>query len=398
MVPSGKRKIKVLRIITRLNIGGPAIHAVLLTKDLDRDRFETHLVSGKPLPSEGDMAFIARDKGVTVEYIPELGREIGFNDLVAFLKIIKFIRKVKPDIVHTHTAKAGTLGRLAAIFSGVPVRIHTFHGHVLDGYFSPLKTKIFIFIERFLARFTDKLITVSESVCNEISGKFKIAPAEKCCVIKLGFDLSPFLDNEHLRSDFRKRIGFEDNVLLVGIVGRLTPIKNHKMFFDVVKYIVGRSGVPEVRFIVVGDGELRGELTEYVKKLNIENCVKFIGWAEDTASVYAGLDIVVLTSLNEGTPVSLIEALASSRPVVATDVGGVRDVVKDGGDGLLAGKNDIKDFSDKLLRLLSDSGERARFGAMGRALVREKYFKDRLISEISSLYEKTLHEKGIYIV
>lgn len=394
MVQADKKKIKIVRIITRLNIGGPAIHTILLNEGLHGDRFETYLVTGRPHSSEGDMSALAQEKNLRIEYISELRREIGLNDIMAFFKLLRFMLRIKPDIVHTHTAKAGALGRLAAILAGVPVRIHTFHGHVLDGYFSPLKTRLFIFIERFLAYFTDKLITVSDSIREEIVVKFKIAPRQKCDVIKLGFDLSEFLDNEHLRWNFRKKIGVDGNILLVGIVGRIVPIKNHRMFLDVVKDITDRRGSPNVRFIIIGGGEMSNELIDYAKKIKVDQFVKFTGWAEDTASVYADLDVVALTSLNEGTPVSLIEALASSKPVVATDVGGVKDIVKDGEDGFLAEKNNVKDFSDKLLNLLSDERQRARFGARGRELVREEYAGERLIKEIDELYEKALNRKG----
>ena len=181
-----KEKIRIVRIITRLNIGGPAIHTILLAEGIDRDIFKTYLIAGKPNALEGDMSDLAKEAGINIEYIPELGREISFKDFPAFIKLLKLLVKIKPVIIHTHTAKAGALGRLAAIFAGVPVKIHTFHGHIFDDYFNPIKTKMFIVIEKFLAIFTDKVIVVSENIRDEIVGRLRIVPNRKCVIIKLG--------------------------------------------------------------------------------------------------------------------------------------------------------------------------------------------------------------------
>ncbi|MDD5136744.1 MAG: glycosyltransferase, partial [Candidatus Omnitrophica bacterium] len=207
MAQAAKGKIKVVRIITRLNIGGPAIHTILLAEGLDKDIFETYFVAGKPDASEGDMSWLAKRKNVKVDYIPEMGREISSRDLPALIKLVKLLMRIKPDIVHTHTAKAGTLGRLAAIIAGVPVKIHTFHGHVFDGYFNPVKTKVFLIIERFLAIFTDKVIVVSKSVRDEIVNGLRIVPDKKSIVIKLGFELERFLDNDGSKGGLRKELG-----------------------------------------------------------------------------------------------------------------------------------------------------------------------------------------------
>ena len=385
-------KVKIVRIITRLNIGGPAIHTILLSKGIDSAIFETNLVAGLSEEAEGDLSDIAEENKVKVESIPELRREIGLNDFHAFVKIFTILSKDRPDILHTHTAKAGTLGRIAGIFAGVPIKIHTFHGHVFDGYFSPAKTKIFIFIEKILALFTDKIIVVSESVRNEIVNKLKIVPGNKCVVIKLGFDLERFLNNDRLKGVLRKEYDIAPDVLLVGIVGRLVPIKNHRMFLGAVRKII--DGMPDrsVKFLIIGDGELRKDLAEEVKKMALDKDIIFTGWIRDIAKAYADLDVVALTSLNEGTPVSLIEAMASARPVVATSVGGVVDMVTDGKNGLLVDSNDERGLAEKIVCLLKDGKKRNDFGLMGRAFVKGAFHKDRLIKETEDLYYSCLNK------
>lgn len=387
-------KIKVVRIISRLNIGGPAIHAVLLTDGLPAGSFESYLVAGKPDPDEGDMSYLADNKGLTFKYIPELRREIGFSDFSAFMKIFFYIRKIKPTIVHTHTAKAGTLGRLAAVFAGVPIRIHTFHGHVFDGYFTPLKARLFLWIERFLAFFTQKVVVVSESVRDEIVNKLKVAGRSKCSIVPLGFELEKFLECETVKGLFRKDLRVNDDVLLIGIVGRLVPIKHHTLFLDAVRKILDKKLAVKTRFVIVGDGELRIYLEKYAKERGVDNAVIFTGWKRDLAKVYADLDVVMLTSLNEGTPVSLIEAMASARPIIATDVGGVRDIVRHNENAFLVESGDAAALADRAEELLLDDAKRMSLGRRGREIVREKYSKERLIRDIEGLYKQCVFGKG----
>lgn len=385
---------KIVRIIARLNVGGPAIHTVLLSEALNRGGYVDILVIGSVSESEGDMSYFAEQKNVKPVVIPEMKRDISFvDDIKAFFQLCSIIRKERPDIVHTHAAKAGTLGRLAAIVSGVPVKIHTFHGHVFDGYFSPFKAKIFLTIERFMALFTDRVITVSDAVRDEIVHKLKVTSDKKCVVIPLGLELDPFLGCEKRSGILRKEFGIGDDVVLVGIIGRLVPIKNHKMFSDAAKMIIDNRPAKGIKFLIIGDGEMRPWLEDYTNKLGIEQNVIFTGWRKDLAPVYSDLDIVALTSLNEGTPVSLIEAMASAKPVIATDVGGVRDIVIDGENGFLVKSNDVGGFSDKLIDLLSDKAKRDRFGMCGRESVKMKYSKERLVKDIESLYEECLRNR-----
>lgn len=388
-------KKKIIRIISRLNIGGPAIHTILLTSALNKNGYNDILICGKVSKYEGNMHSFARDKNVEPLLIPELGREISFKkDLKAFFKLYSIVKKEKPDIVHTHTAKAGVLGRLAAIFNGVPIKVHTFHGHIFDSYFSPIKSKIFLFIERFLALFTDKVIVVSETIKDDIVKRRRVTKDKNCVVIPLGLELEKFLNCQNSKGIFRKKFGINDTMLLIGIIGRLVPIKNHRMFLDVAKKTKINSPNTKVKFIIVGDGELREEIRDYAYELGLKDDVIFTGWAKDLVSVYADLDIVVLTSLNEGTPVSLIEAMAAGKAIVATDIGGVKDLVKTNVNGLLTIPGDIDDFYTKLIFFLNDAQKRKEFGKQGRISVIKKYSKERLINDLELLYQELLSKKG----
>jgi len=391
------KKINVVRIIARLNIGGPAIQTILLTRYLDANRFNATLVAGNITRTEGDMSYYARDNGVSVYSIPELGREISlFHDVISFLKILTCIRRKQAHIVHTHTAKAGTLGRLAVIAHNSLHRknrvrlIHTFHGHVFNGYFGKWKTKLFILVERFLARRTDRIITISQTLKDELL-ELGIGTALTIEVIPLGFELAPFLSIPAPCTDNRP--------MRVGIIGRLVPIKNHRLFLKAAACFLKKEGVPNTRFFVVGDGELTDTLVQYAKDLGISNAITFTGWKQDLAEVYRGLDIVALTSINEGTPVSLIEAMASGRPVIATEVGGVVDLlgtnsgshqntisVRERGIGIQSQNAD--DFSNGLVLLANDRDLRKKLASRARDFAAHTFTRQRLVHDIELLYEK----------
>ena len=321
-----KEPIRILRVIARLNIGGPAIQAVTLSDLFSKDRFQTRLVCGQVGTHEGDMSYLASSRHVDPVVLPTLGREISvLDDLKSFSELRKMISEFRPHIIHTHTAKAGTLGRLAGIsmnaqkIFGDRIRlVHTFHGHVFHSYFSSLKTMGFIQIERFLARFTDRIVVISSSQERDICETYKIAKPHQVKLVPLGFDLSGF---ERLSPPA------PHGVFSVGIIGRLASVKNHRMLFETAKILKDEGANHAFKFFVVGDGELREELTREATALGIEKNVLFTGWQKEMPGVYQKLDAVVLTSLNEGTPVSLIEAMAAARPVIATDVGGVRDLM-----------------------------------------------------------------------
>jgi len=385
--------IKVLRIITRLNVGGPAIHAILLTGGLNKEPFHPLLLTGQEEAAEGNMLDLATARGVRPLLVPELGREVSpKRDLAALLKLLRFIKKEKPHIVHTHMAKAGTLGRLAAKMAGVPLIFHTYHGHIFHSYFSPIKTQAFLGIERMLARVTDTIIVVGERQRHEIAA-YGIAPITKIVAIPLGLELEPFLVAEGHRGELRQELGLGAETPLVGIVARLVPIKAHEYFLQAARLV--REAVGGAKFLVVGDGERRGELERLAQGLGLQGEVLFLGWRRDLPRVYADLDVVVLSSLNEGSPVSLIEALAAARPVVATDVGGVGEVVVDGETGRRVPPKDAAALAQAILTLLADPQRGQRLGLAGRQRVYPQNATQRLVCDIEKLYQSRLAAKGV---
>jgi len=382
-----------LRIIARLNIGGPAIHTILLTAGLNDQRFESTLVTGVEGRYEGNMLDLAAAKGVKPIIIPQLRRNVDpIGGLVTLFKLYRLMRRQKPHIVHTHTATAGLLGRLAARLAGVPVIVHTFHGHVLRGYFGPILSEGLVWMERFLARLSDRIVTVSEGQRRELAG-YGVAPLEKITVVPLGFELESLLACESHRGELRRELGLADDNKLVGIVARLVPIKNHRLFLQAAQVVA--EAVPQARFLVVGDGELREELEAYACDLGLDGKILFTGWRRDLARLYADLDVVALTSINEGTPVSLIEALAAGVPVVATAVGGVPDVVVEGGTGYLVEVGDVKGMAAAIIELLRNPERAKEMGMAGRKAVYPKFSAQTLIANVEGLYAQLLRNGGL---
>ena len=375
-------KIRVLRIISRLNIGGPSIHSLLLSKKINFSAFEPHLIFGKTDPLEGNLA-PTKNEPFQYYYVPHLQREISpFRDFRSFISILKIIKKVKPHIVHTHQAKAGLLGRLAAIVTGVPIRIHTFHGHVFHSYFPTWKTNLFLFLERILARYSH-LIAISDNQKQELESHLKSPPSIE--VIPLGLELKKF-ENLPPQEPLKKQWGYTQDSVIIGIVGRLVPIKNHDLFLDVAKEL--KNQFHHVKFLIVGDGERRTHLEKRIQSENLDH-VRMIGWQKDLREIYSLLDIVVLTSLNEGTPVSLIEAAASGKSIVSVCVGGVDSIIQHKINGYLIQNHNISEFTNSLEQLIKNKVLRE---AMGKSLQHEtiKYFgEDRLIKKIEDLYKKT---------
>jgi glycosyltransferase involved in cell wall biosynthesis len=392
--------LRVLRIINRFNLGGPTYNAAYLTKYLSPD-FKTLLIGGQKDESEDSSEFIVRSLGIRPIIIPEMRREINpKNDIIAYQKLKTIIKRFKPDIVHTHASKAGTLGRLAAFNSNVPVVLHTFHGHVFHSYFNSYKAKAFKSIEQNLAKKSSRIIAISEKQKYELSEVYKIAQADKIEVIPLGFDLSRFqCDMENKRIRFRTEYMLENDELAIGIIGRLVPIKNHKFFLNVVKSVIQNTTV-KLRFFVVGDGECRQELEMKAKELEIDftdftqqqrkATITFTSWIKEVDYVYAGLDIVTLTSLNEGTPVSLIEAQAANKPIVSTNTGGIENVIIPDVTAFLTEVNDEELFAKKLLELISSENLRLKMGNNGWNQVGQKYHYERLTSDMKALYHKLL--------
>lgn len=331
------RPVLVHRVIARLNVGGPAMHVVNLARVLDDDRWRTRLVAGSVPDTEGDMAYYAEERGVAVTMLPALSREISLpDDMRALWRLWRLFRRERPDVVHTHTAKAGTLGRLAAILAGVPVRVHTFHGHVLGGgYFGPLKTRVFLEIERQLARGTHRLVVLTRRQAHEMAEELRVAAPERFAVVPLGLELGRFgrVDRAAVRARTRTELGVPAGALAVGIVGRMVPIKNHELYLGALAAL--RRVRPDAVGVVVGSGEREAELKGLAASLGLEGAVRWLGWRRDLPELYGALDVLALTSHDEGTPVAVLEALAAGTPVVARDVGGVAEVLEAAGGGTL---------------------------------------------------------------
>ena len=383
--------IRVVRLFSRLNIGGPSIHVILLTAGLEQRGYRTRLVVGQEAPREGNMLPLAAERGVTCEPIPGLGREIDpVSDFRAFWSVYRLLRRFRPEIVHTHTAKAGLIGRIAARLAGVPVVVHTFHGHVLHGYFGRAKTALFRWLETGLARLADSLVAVSEAVKQDLVS-LGVAPADRIRVVPLGLDL------EHLagplpRGGLREAGHPGGQGPLVGMVGRLVPIKDVPTFLRAA--VMVRKARPDSHFALVGDGEERSLLEEECSRLGLAGTVAFHGWRRDLAAVYGDLDVVVNASRNEGTPVALIEALAAARPVVATRVGGTPDVLGDGRFGRLVPPSDPEALARAILETLDDPAAADRRARAGQASVLARFSSSRLIDDVDALYRELLARRS----
>ncbi len=380
--------IRVLRIIARLNVGGPAIHVALLTEKLGAPTYASTLVCGAVGDDEGDMQYYAEAHGVHPIIIPELGRSLHpLRDLVTIWKVYRLIRQYQPDVVHTHTAKAGFVGRVAAWLAGVPVIVHTFHGHVFRGYFSPTTTRVFINLERITARMSDTVITLTEGLRRELADEYRIARKSKITVLPLGLDLQPFADSVRQNGAFRREYGIPADAPLIGIVGRLVAVKNHALFLDAAARVHAQK--PAARFVIVGDGDLRAEIEAQVDALGLRDALVFTGWVRDVSPVYADLDVNVISSVNEGTPVSVIEALSAGCPVVATAVGGLPDLLDQGELGALVPSGDVDALAAALIKVIDSPPD----PEPARALMLDRYSIDRLARDLDSLYRGLLAKK-----
>jgi len=401
------KKIKVLRIIARLNIGGPAIHTILLTHYLDTD-IETKLVVGEISKGEESMDYLLKQYNIKPLYINTLKREISFvADLSSVLYIYKIIKKFKPDIVHTHTAKAGTVGRSAAILYNLlhfkhgkkRIRlVHTFHGHVFRGYFNRALTLVFIWIERIAAIFTDRIIAVSDALKDELVNKYKIASDKKIRVIYNGYELDPFLRINEPQNVTGAKDRTSAKETVVAAVGRLIPIKGHKFLISGFNKLKIRA-----RLVIAGDGILRNELEELTKKLGLSEKVEFIGYKKNIVPVYEDIDIFVLTSLNEGAPSAVIEALAAAKPVIATDVGGVSDLL--GGKitslkkdvylcerGILIPPSDDEAVAAAIRYLAANQETARQIGITGRRFVEKFFTVNRLANDMILFYRDVIEQ------
>lgn len=395
---------RVIRIMNRLAVGGPILNVAYLTRYMAPD-FETLLVVGEKEDHEKSAEFLMKQLGINYVLVKGMGRSISpASDYLAYRKLRELIKGYKPDIVHTHAAKPGALGRLAASALKVPVIVHTFHGHVFHSYFNSAKTRFFINTERYLGKKSNAIIAISEQQKKELVQDFRIAPADKFRVVPLGFDLDRFqTDQEEKRQKFRTEFGLADDEIAIGIIGRLVPIKNHYLFLKAIAYVLNNTQ-KKVKAFIIGDGETRKDLealsTEVGIKFSTENDpvhlhpLVFTSWRSDVDFINAGLDIICLTSFNEGTPVSLIEAQAANKPIVSTRVGGISDIVMEGETGLLADVQDADLFCAHLLSLVNDDELRKRLGENSQSKVMERFSYQRLVRDMSRLYFQLLENKN----
>lgn len=394
---------RVLRILNRMAVGGPVLNATYLSKYLSPE-FETLLVVGEKEHHEKSASFIAEELGVDVITIPQMRRAVNLvDDYKAFQGIRKIIRDFEPDVVHTHASKPGVLGRLAASFERVPAIVHTFHGHSFHSYFNSLTSNFYINTERFLARKSNAIVAISETQKKELVEDFRIAPEEKFKVIPLGLDLDKFGEHQPVkRIKFRKEFNIADDEIAIGIIGRLVPVKNHDLFLTAIAHVLKNSS-KKIKAFIIGDGETRADLENKAAELGIKFSTEkdghhphpliFTSWRSDVDVINAGLDIVALTSLNEGTPVSLIEAQAANKPIVSTRVGGIGDIVIQGKTALLADLSDHETFCKHLLNLVDDDNLRMQIGSDSSYYVTKRFSYQRLTKDMSNLYYELLSEK-----
>ena len=393
---SAQDKIRVLRVIGRLNVGGPSIHVVNLAAGLDPSRYEQLLVIGHESPAEGSMLDYALSRGVWPHRIQEIVTAFNLapRDGIALKRLFSLMRLYRPHIVHTHTAKAGLLGRIAARLAGVPIIVHTFHGHVLHGYYGPVQNWALRRMEKSLAWLSHRLVTVSEQVKKELI-EYGVARADRITVIPLGLDMEPYLHAETRRGEFRREMSLSSGARLVGIVGRIFPVKNHALFLESAARIAAAE--PAARFVVVGDGMLRFALEQQARELGIADLVLFTGWRSDLARIYADLDVLVVSSNNEGTPLSAIEAMATSCPVVATRVGGVPDLISDYESGRLVPPRDAEALAGAVLDLLHHPEMAQAMGRNAMIAARDRFDVKRLVHDVDHLYRELLDEKAIHL-
>jgi glycosyltransferase involved in cell wall biosynthesis len=374
-----------------MNIGGPARHVTILATRSGPE-FATVLLTGEPGAREGSLLGEAERAGAHVIGVPHLRRPLSpVADVLAFVWLFKYFRRERPAIVATHTAKAGSVGRLAAALARVPVIVHTFHGHVLDGYFGRVTTSVFLFVERFLGRLTNQFIAISPEIASDLD-RLAIGRG-KTAVVRLGLELDHLAEGRPGR--LRGELGIPAGAPTVGIVGRLVPIKAHDLFLAAAQHL--GTTHPEVHFAIVGDGELWEQLHRDVAAAGLSDRVHFAGWRDDLADVYRDLDVVVCCSRNEGTPVSVIEACAAGRPVIGTPVGGMTDIISEGVNGLLVPSGDADALAAAAAALIDDSGRRAAMGAAGRKMVLERYGADRMVSELKQIYSALLESKKLKV-
>lgn len=391
--------VRIHRVIARLNVGGPAMHVVHLARALDDGPFRTLLVAGRVTRDEGDMGYYAARRAVPVHDVPTLDRRLRpLRDLRAFVALLRLFLRERPALVHTHTAKAGALGRTAAVLARVPVRIHTFHGHVLGGsYFSGPVTRAFRMLEKLLARFTHRIVALSEGQAEELATSVGVAPRERFRVIPLGLELEPFAEARERRQEWRSEVRRAEDIpadaLVVGMVGRMVAVKNHELFLEALARLPEELDGRPVQALIVGSGEREAALHRLADELGVRERTRWLGWRRDLPPLYAAMDALALTSHDEGTPVAVVEALCAGVPVAARAVGGVPDVLEHGRHGRLVQEATPEAMAEALQRLLTAPPPPADLEAAARS-VRERFAVERMVEEHRRLYLEELARAG----
>lgn len=390
MVNQKNKTIKILRIINRFNVGGPIHNVANLTKYLDHP-YETLLIGGKATENEQDATYLLDDLHIPYQKLDTMSRKLSlFSDLLALISIIKIIKSYQPDIIHTHASKAGVLGRIAGKICGVKLIVHTYHGHVFKGYFNSLASKLIVSFERILGKLTTKIVVISERQKSEICERYKIVPLQKIALIRLGFNLEEFLNCNQYREEMRNQLELT-NYFAVGIIGRLTPIKNHKLFIDAAAIVYQKNPV-NFKFLIIGGGELERELKNYVETYypELQHCITFNSWVREMPRIYSALDLVCLTSKNEGTPVSLIEAQAAGIPVISSNVGGVSDTILTNETGYLLEEFSATELANRILELYVNQEQRIKMSQNARKFVEDRYSHMNLVKQMDALYKTIL--------
>lgn len=397
-------KPRVLRILNRFNVGGPVYNVTYLSRYMEPE-FETLLAGGNAGENEESSLYILEQNGIKPVLLDEMQRSLSaLGDVRSYQRIRELIREFRPHIVHTHASKAGAVGRMAAFHEKVPVVVHTFHGHVFHSYFGKTRTTVFKQIERYLARRSDRIVAISDKLKQELVYEHGITTDEKVSVVPLGFDLEPFTrDREARRKAFRQAWNIAEDTLLVGLVGRMVPVKNHRLLTEAAAALKNKTG-RNVQYLLVGDGESRNAIISDIQQSGLSYTYKqpavpgtdfvLTSWQQNTPDIYAALDITVLCSFNEGTPVSLIEAQAAGIPVLSTRVGGIENVVREGSSALLT-TTDTAEFTAALEKMLTDNELRSRMAGAGRDFAMQHFHYTRLVDDMRQLYYELLRKKGL---
>lgn len=397
------RKPRLLIILNRLAVGGPAFNVISSAAVLSNE-FDILLIAGAPDADEQPADYLLEQyTGFQFKKITALKRSvIPGTDWRAYKEIKQAIRQFEPQIVHTHGAKPGVLGRFAAHKLKVPAIVHTFHGHVFHSYFSAVVSSFIVRIERRLAKTSSAIIAISTKLKDELLHAYKIAAAEKIKLIRLGIDTACFNDTDgKKRKQFRTEFQLPDDTVAIGIAGRLVPVKNHRLFIEAATTFLKDNNNSAVKFFLIGDGTEKNKIQELIREkqfsftnagpgYNSNASFVFTSWRKDMDAVYAGLDIVMLTSLNEGTPVSIMEAMAAGKPVLSTNVGGIAELITDGQTGLLA--SSAAELAAALTHLVTNQQQRLQFGA---AAVKHaaRFSKPEEATALSRLYHSLLSQR-----